>query len=71
MVDVSRLPAGAFGSVPTPALVAPVEFSLPLDKYIELGGHADHIRPLSDVTNRLQRRLTTSNPWPLRQENRT
>ena len=26
MVDVARLPANAFGSVPTPALVAPIEF---------------------------------------------
>ena len=28
MVDVTRLPAGAFGYVPTPALVAPIEFTL-------------------------------------------
>ena len=32
MVDVSRVPAGAFGYVPTPALVAPIEFTLPLDQ---------------------------------------
>ena len=30
MVDVTRLPAGAFGYVPTPALVAPIEFTLRL-----------------------------------------
>src|SRR6266705_1486238 len=30
MVDVTRLPAGAFGYVPTPALVAPIEVTLKL-----------------------------------------
>jgi hypothetical protein len=33
MVDVTRLPEGAFGYVPTPALVAPLEFTLPLEAY--------------------------------------
>ena len=28
MVDVTRMPAGSFGYVPTPALVAPIEFTL-------------------------------------------
>ncbi len=28
MVDVTQMPAGAFGYVPTPALVAPIEFTL-------------------------------------------
>jgi hypothetical protein len=49
MVDVARMPADAFGSVPTPALVAPIEFTLPLDDYLRLGGHAGRIRPLRDV----------------------
>ena len=30
MVDVTQMPAGAFGYVPTPALVAPIEFTLRL-----------------------------------------
>ena len=33
MVDVTRLPAGAFGYVPTPALVAPIEFTMKLSDY--------------------------------------
>ena len=49
MVDVSAMPANAFGYVPTPALVAPLEFSLRRSDYIELGGHADAIRPIDDV----------------------
>jgi hypothetical protein len=49
MVDVTRLPANAFGYVPTPALVAPIEFTMRLDDYRRLGGHMDHVRPLAEV----------------------
>ena len=49
MVDVTRLPDGAFGSVPTPALVAPLEFTMPRAVYIALGGHAASIRALDDI----------------------
>ncbi len=49
MVDVARMPANAFGSVPTPALVAPIEFTLPLADYIRLGGHIGRVRRLEDV----------------------
>lgn len=46
MVDVTRLPKGAFGYVPTPALVAPLEFTLPREAYLAMGGHEDSIRSL-------------------------
>jgi hypothetical protein len=49
MADVAAMPANSFGSVPTPALVAPIEFTLPRADYIALGGFADRIRPLADV----------------------
>ena len=49
MVDVTRMPAGAFGYVPTPALVAPIEFTLRLSDYAALGGHMDYVRPLSSL----------------------
>ena len=49
MVDVTRLPEGAFGYVPTPALVAPLEFTMPRAAYLALGGHAPSIRALDDV----------------------
>ncbi len=49
MVDVLDLPEGAFGHVPTPALVAPLEFSLPRAAYLALGGHAGAIRSLPDI----------------------
>jgi hypothetical protein len=49
MVDVTRMPAGAFGYVPTPALVAPIEFTMRLSDYAALGGHMDYVRPLSSL----------------------
>ena len=49
MVDVTLLPRNSFGYVPTPALVAPIEFTLRLDDYAALGGHVDEIRPLREV----------------------
>jgi 6-hydroxynicotinate reductase len=52
MVDVTKVPAGAFGYVPTPAVVAPIEFTLRLADYVALGGHVDCIRPLSSLEAR-------------------
>ncbi|MDO9639151.1 MAG: 6-hydroxynicotinate reductase [Pseudotabrizicola sp.] len=49
MVDVTRLPAGAFGYVPTPALVAPLEFTLPRGAYLAMGGHESAIRNLDEA----------------------
>jgi hypothetical protein len=49
MVDVTLLPDNAFGYVPTPAIVAPIEFTMRLDDYAALGGHVDHVRPLRDI----------------------
>jgi len=51
MADVTQMPRGAFGYVPTPALVAPIEFTLQREEYLSLGGHADHIMPLSDAVS--------------------
>jgi len=48
-VDVTQMPAGAFGYVPTPALVAPIEFTMRLADYAALGGHMDYVRPLSSL----------------------
>ena len=49
MVDVLRLPPGAFGYVPTPALVAPLEFTLLRADYLALGGHSDRVTPLAAI----------------------
>jgi hypothetical protein len=70
MVDVTRLPRNAFGYVPTPAIVAPIEFTLPRDLYLATGGHASEIVPVEEVveTYRAQARVEPwpgDNPWPL------
>ena len=49
MVDVTTLPENAFGSVPTPALVAPIEFTMTKADYAALGGHMSEVRALADV----------------------
>jgi hypothetical protein len=49
MVDVMAVPPGAFGYVPTPALVAPLEFTLTREAYRALGGHDRSVRSLEDV----------------------
>jgi hypothetical protein len=49
MVDVTLLPERAFGYVPTPALVAPIEFTMRLEDYAALGGHLDAVRPVEEV----------------------
>jgi 6-hydroxynicotinate reductase len=70
MVDVSRMPENAFGYVPTPALVAPIEFTLKKTDYALLGGHMDFVRPLEEIMReKLRQRQLSSlpeNPWPLK-----
>lgn len=77
MADVTRMPENAFGYVPTPALVAPIEFTLRRSDYQALGGHMDHVVPLSEAMEGrtgkqndhiLKGRRNVShaadNPWP-------
>lgn len=59
MVDVTRVPENAFGYVPTPALVAPIEFTMKLADYAALGGYMDFVRPLSSVLADDKRRLNS------------
>ncbi len=49
MADVLAMPKSAFGYVPTPAIVAPIEFTMPRQLYGALGGHMDDIVPAEDV----------------------
>jgi hypothetical protein len=79
MVDVMRMPEGSFGTVPTPAIVAPIEFSMRLADFTALGGHVDHVRSLEQVlqtgawhnegapTGRRWLAPLPQNPWPLGQ----
>ncbi len=72
MVDVSRMPENAFGYVPTPALVAPIEFTMKLADYETLGGYMDHVRPLASINREDEGRKRVvahaENPWPLASE---
>ena len=68
MVDVARMPANSFGSVPTPAIVSPIEFTLRLSDYERLGGHMGRVRRLDEfLASEPHKLLDTpaSNPWPL------
>jgi hypothetical protein len=77
MADVLRMPDNSFGTVPTPAIIAPIEFSMRLDDYRALGGHMDSVRDLSEVlrsgawhnegapTELHWQRRHDDNPWPL------
>jgi len=67
MVDVTTMPENSFGYVPTPALVAPIEFTLRLDDYAAMGGHMDAVRRVDEVAaaGRLKSvRWHDRAPWP-------
>ena len=68
MVDVTRMPDNSFGYVPTPALVAPIEFSMSREHYQDLGGHMDKVVALEDVLRATKFSTQIGheeNPWPL------
>ena len=68
MVDVTRMPANSFGSVPTPAIVSPIEFTLRRDDYQRLGGHMGRVRRLEDLLANGEYKWVDAvggNPWPL------
>ena len=65
MVDVLAMPERAFGHVPTPALVAPVEFTMRRADYDALGGHVDVVRPIDEVRALADRTVAVEGPWPL------
>jgi hypothetical protein len=68
MADVTHMPERSFGTVPTPAIVAPIEFTMRADVYAALGGHVDRIRRVEDILARERHRIAewpADNPWPL------
>ncbi|HYF06963.1 MAG TPA: 6-hydroxynicotinate reductase [Acetobacteraceae bacterium] len=70
MADVLRLPDDAFGYVPTPALVAPIEFTMRADLYAALGGHVEHAVPLERLLAEYRDGARNEpwrpeNPWPM------
>ncbi len=71
MVDVLDMPSQSFGYVPTPALVAPIEFTMRLTDYRSLGGHMDHVQQVEDINSQVERRLQSNSDmnWPMDQSN--
>ena len=68
MVDVTRMPDNAFGYVPTPAIVAPIEFIMKLSDYEAMGGYMHRVRRVEDVLANEKFRLIVQdarNPWPI------
>jgi len=69
MVDVLRMPDNSFGYVPTPAIVAPIEFTMPLADYERLGGHMDQVRSIEQVLAQAPHRIIdwhdAGSPWPI------
>ena len=69
MVDVLRMPDNSFGYVPTPAIVAPIEFSMRLSDYERLGGHVADVQAMDDVLARANHRIIdwvdAASPWPI------
>src|SRR5262245_57890137 len=70
MAEVARMPKRAFGYVPTPAIVAPIEFTLPRALFERLGGHAADIVDVNDVIREVGPSARVEgwrpdNPWPL------
>lgn len=49
MVDVEKVAPQAFTWVPTPATVAPVEYTMTKETFAAIGGHMEAVRPVSAV----------------------
>ncbi|MCX8997979.1 6-hydroxynicotinate reductase [Rhizobiaceae bacterium BDR2-2] len=66
MADVTQMPSNAFGYVPTPALVAPIEFTMRLDDYRALGGHMEAVVPIERALELAERKVAAMDhiPWP-------
>jgi len=54
LVDVEKVMVRAFTYVPTPAPVVPLEYTMRLDEYIEIGGHKESIRKLNDILKEIK-----------------
>ena len=79
MVDVLGMPDNSFGTVPTPAIVAPIEFTMRLADYQALGGHMDYVQTMQSVLRsgswhqdgasqtRVWEPLKSGHAWPIGQ----
>jgi len=54
-VDVERVKMGSFSWVPTPATVAPIEYTMRVEDYIEMGGHREAMKPVDVVSGTIRK----------------
>lgn len=47
LVDVERVKSGSFYWTPTPATICPVEYTMVLEDYKEMGGHLEAMKPFT------------------------
>ncbi|MDB5526449.1 MAG: hypothetical protein JWM58_4212 [Rhizobium sp.] len=71
MADVTEMPSNSFGYVPTPALVAPIEFTMRLEDYRALGGHMEAIIPIEQAIELAERKIApvAQGAWPTSERN--
>jgi len=71
MADVTDMPTNSFGYVPTPALVAPIEFTMRLADYEALGGHMEAIVPIEQAIELAERKIAPvgKGAWPTAEKN--
>jgi len=70
MADVTQMPSNSFGYVPTPAIVAPIEFTMRRQDYQALGGHMEAIVPVEQAIALAERTLAPlSGSWPMAEKN--
>ncbi|WP_075217954.1 6-hydroxynicotinate reductase [Mongoliimonas terrestris] len=71
MADVMQMPTNSFGYVPTPALVAPIEFTMRLDDYRALGGHMEAVVPIEAAVALAERTIApiVEGAWPTAERN--
>ena len=60
MVDVLDMPTNSFGYVPTPALVAPMEFTMRISDYSTLGGHMNEVQAVGSIDESKTRKVKTN-----------
>ena len=54
-VDVERVKMGSFSWVPTPATVAPNEYTMRVEDYIEMGGHLEAMKPFDVASGTIRK----------------
>jgi len=56
LVDVEKVKAGAFTWIPTPATVAPIEITMKLADYMEIGGHLRSVKSIRALREHFNRK---------------